>query len=98
MSLEASLSADVMAARRIAYTLAKAEDALGIRHAISVPFGYRMEMILTGAMENPSAVDEGTYSLAYRLLQRDTANVGHPDLKQQPGGPLHQPKPEPQKQ
>ncbi|MCK1400128.1 hypothetical protein IVB45_18580 [Bradyrhizobium sp. 4] len=98
MSLEASLSPDVMAARRIAYTLAKAEAALGIHHTINVPFSYRMETILSGAMENPGAVDEATYSLAYRFLQSDTANVGHPDLKQQPGGPLHKPKPEPQKQ
>ncbi|WOH70652.1 hypothetical protein RX330_20355 [Bradyrhizobium sp. NDS-1] len=92
------LSEEAMAARRIAFTLAKAEDALGIRYAISLPLKARTDMILAGAMENPSAIDEATYSLAYMLSQPSQANVGHEAAKQQPGGPLHKPKQEPTKQ
>lgn len=98
MPAETSMSEDAEAARRIAFTLAKAENALGITHRAGLPLSYRMEMILSGAMENPAAVDDEVYSLAYVFSQQRQSNVEHEKLKQQPGGPLHEPKPEAQKQ
>lgn len=85
-------------ARRIAFTIAKAEASLGLSGAARLPFDDRLSAILHGAAENPAAVDAESYRLAFTLAQQDTANVANPQVKKQPGGPLHQPKQESQKQ
>jgi hypothetical protein len=93
----ASLPSEVQTARLLAFMLSEAEHALGIQDADKLPLDYRLEAVLSGAMENPAAVDEATYSIAYALSQQQS-NVGYQAVKQKPGGPLYQPKQEPQKQ
>lgn len=94
------LPSDIGIALKIAHLLARAEHTLGFYSSAldRLPLQARLEAILSGAMENPSAVDEATYSLAYALSRQSQANVGNEKLKQQPAGPMHQPKQEPKKQ
>jgi len=93
-------SEDFRLAHKLAFMIGGAQHALGINgpNSDSLPLQPQLEAILQGAMENPAAVDEATYSIVYLLSQQPQANVDHEKLKQQPGGPLHQPKQEPQKQ
>ncbi|MDA9482957.1 hypothetical protein XI07_13140 [Bradyrhizobium sp. CCBAU 11445] len=76
--------------------MARAEAVLGICNAGLFSLQQRLEAIVMGAAET-MAVDETTFDIAYRLSQ-ERSNVGHEKLKQQPAGPLLQPKQEPTKQ
>lgn len=62
------LTEDQDAGRRIAFLLAQAEAALGLR-AVGLPLHARLLAVLHGAMEQPSKVDPSAYSVAYRLME-----------------------------
>lgn len=95
---------DIQLAQKIAFALDEAERSLGLpsSYGRSISLNTWLEQILLAAMENPLGIEPNTYSLAYTLSEisskQQQANVDHEKLKQQPGGPLHQPKQEPTKQ
>jgi hypothetical protein len=69
--MQASLSADVEVARRIAFTFAKMANKL------SLPAGTSPDWLIQAAMERPEAVTPDEFKLAYTFRTRAQEGATH---------------------
>lgn len=68
-------------ARRVAFLIGEAEHRLGINND-HLPLSARLQMVLQGAMDNPRAVDPGTFAVIYKLAAVPFSIEGGPEDRQ----------------
>jgi hypothetical protein len=67
MILDAQLAQNIETARQLIFSLAEAEQALGLEILRDMPLSARIQRVLAGAMARPGIVSPQNYEAAFEL-------------------------------